>query len=173
MFSICFIHVLHFQFFNFRDCFQLVFHGFLFQLVFFQGWIHGQNSTQMLASILKVSRTIIDCKHKFNKIYKQYKDDKIVNGILGNDHYECPFYNALDSQQHQSGNVMKHVNSSTNETEKIVGNFKSQFFFIVFQRMKVVRNQWRNLSPHMRLKNKTKKKSLMCMNIFQPWLKLI
>jgi hypothetical protein len=38
---------------------------------------------------------------------KQYKDDKITNGILGNDCYECPFYDALDSWWHQSGNVMK------------------------------------------------------------------
>ncbi len=83
----------------------------------------------MLASIPKFSKTLIDCKQKFNTIYKQYKDDEIVNGILGNDHYECPFYKALDCWQHQSGNVMKHVNPFTNETEKIVGSLESHFFF--------------------------------------------
>jgi len=51
----------------------------------------------MLASILGFLRTPIVYKRKFNAIYKQYKDDKITNKILGNDHYECPFYNALDS----------------------------------------------------------------------------
>jgi hypothetical protein len=52
---------------------------------------------QMLASIPRFSRTLISYKQKFNAICKQYKDDKIANGISSNDHYECPFYDALDS----------------------------------------------------------------------------
>jgi hypothetical protein len=31
---------------------------------------------------------------QFTKIYK---DDNITNEYLGNDHHECPFYDALDS----------------------------------------------------------------------------
>jgi hypothetical protein len=42
---------------------------------------------------------------------------------------------------------MKHVSASTNEIEEIVSNPKSQAILIVLQRMKVVRSQWRNLSP--------------------------
>jgi hypothetical protein len=51
----------------------------------------------MLASIFGFSRTPIACKWKFNAIYKQYKDDKIISKISSNDCYECPFYDALDS----------------------------------------------------------------------------
>jgi hypothetical protein len=54
----------------------------------------------MLASILGFSRTLIAYKWKFDAIYKQYKNDKIANGILGDDHHECPFYDALDSWWH-------------------------------------------------------------------------
>jgi hypothetical protein len=54
----------------------------------------------MLASIFGFLRILIACKWKFNAIYKQYKDDKIANGILDNDHHECPFYDALDSWWH-------------------------------------------------------------------------
>jgi hypothetical protein len=61
----------------------------------------------MLVTFLSFSNTPTSYKWQFNAIYKQYKDDKITNGILGNDYYECPFYDALDSWWHQSGNVMK------------------------------------------------------------------
>jgi len=49
---------------------------------------------------------------------------QIVNGILGNDHHECPFYDALDSWWHQNGNVMKHVSASTSEIDEIMGSPK-------------------------------------------------
>jgi hypothetical protein len=39
----------------------------------------------------------IACKQKFNRIYKQYKDEKIANGISGYDCHECLFYDALNS----------------------------------------------------------------------------
>jgi len=61
----------------------------------------------MLVSIPGFSKTSIAYKHKFNPIYKQYKEDKIANEISSNDRHECPFYDALDSWWHQSGNVMK------------------------------------------------------------------
>jgi hypothetical protein len=83
----------------------------------------------MLASILGFLRTLIVCKWKFNAIYKLYEDDKIANGILGNAHHECPFYDALDSCWHRSGNVMKDVNVFANEIEEIVGSPKSKVDF--------------------------------------------
>jgi hypothetical protein len=52
---------------------------------------------QMLASIPRFLRTPITYKQKFNAICKQYKYDKIANGISSNNHYKCPFYDALDS----------------------------------------------------------------------------
>ncbi len=64
-----------------------------------------------------------------NAIYKQYKDDKIANGISSNDHHECHFYDALDNWWHQSINVMKYVNISTNETKEVVDSQKSQTYF--------------------------------------------
>jgi hypothetical protein len=96
--------------FNSKDYFQLVFHGFLLQLVCFLGL---DLYIGMLVSILGFWKTPIACKHKFNPIYKQYKDDKIANEISSNDRDECPFYDALDSWWHQNGNVMKKVNAST------------------------------------------------------------
>jgi hypothetical protein len=58
--------------------------------------------TQMLAPILGFSKTPIAYKQKFNAIYKQYKDDKIVNKISNNDCHEYPFYDALDSWWHRN-----------------------------------------------------------------------
>jgi hypothetical protein len=64
----------------------------------------------MLASIFQFLRTPIAWKQKFNTIYKQYKDDKVANKISSNDHHECPFYDALDSWWHQSGNKNVYAN---------------------------------------------------------------
>jgi len=49
---------------------------------------------------------------------------KITNGISSNDHHECPFYDALDSWWHCSGNVMNHVSVSANEINEIMGSPK-------------------------------------------------
>jgi hypothetical protein len=56
----------------------------------------------MLASIPSFLKTPITYKWKFNAIYKKYKDDKIINEILDNDHHECPFYDALDMTHSQA-----------------------------------------------------------------------
>jgi hypothetical protein len=53
--------------------------------------------TQILDSIPWFLKIPIVYKWKFNAIYKQYKDDKVANGILGYDHHEYPFCDALDS----------------------------------------------------------------------------
>ncbi len=82
----------------------------------------------MLATLLGFSRTAIVYKWKFNEIFKQYKNDKIANGISSNDRHECPFYDALDSWWHWSGNVMKHVNAFANEIDEIVGTPKFQTY---------------------------------------------
>jgi hypothetical protein len=68
---------------------------------------------------------------------------------------------------------MKNVTVFGNENFKIIGSLNLKHILIMFQMMKVIRNQWRNLSPKMRLKKKLKNKSLVCINIFQPWLKII
>jgi len=73
----------------------------------------------MLATLLGFSRTPITCKQKFNSIYKQYKNDKIANGIFDNDCHECLFYATLNSWWHQSGNVMKHVSAFANEIDEL------------------------------------------------------
>jgi hypothetical protein len=83
----------------------------------------------MLATLPSFLRTLIACKWKFDAIYKQYKDDKIANGISSNDCHECAFYDALDSWWHQIENVMKHVNASINEIDEIVGSPKFQIDF--------------------------------------------
>jgi len=45
-----------------------------------------------------------------------------------------------------------------NAIKEVMGSPKSQVILIVFQKMRVVRNQWRNMLPQLRLKKKTKKK---------------
>jgi len=55
------------------------------------------------------------CKWKSNAIYKWYKDDNITNGISWNDDHQCPYYNALDNEWHQNGNVMTHITTFTND----------------------------------------------------------
>jgi hypothetical protein len=63
---------------------------------------------------------------------------------------------------------MKHVSIFANEIEEIVGNPKHQIDFdYMFQNIRVIKNQWRNLYTPNEVKNKTKK-NLMSMNIFQP-----
>ncbi len=75
------------------------------------------------------SASPIAYKQTFNEIYKLYKDEKITNEILENDHHEWPFNDALDSWWHQNKNVMKHVNVFINEIDEIVNNSKFQTKF--------------------------------------------
>jgi hypothetical protein len=121
----------------------------------------------MLASIPGFSRTLIFCKQKFNAIYKQYNYDKIANENLGIECHECPFYDALNSWWHQSGNVMKHVSTFFNETKKIVGNPKSKVDFDSASKDEGSKELMEKPFTLDEVKNITKNKSLMCMNIFQ------
>jgi hypothetical protein len=56
------------------------------------------------------------------------------------------------------------------KVKKNVSSLESQAKFVNVSKVEGSKEQWRNLSLQMRLKNITKKKSLMCMNIFQPSL---
>ncbi len=87
------------------------------------------------------------------------KDHIQIGPISSNHCHECPFYDALNSWWHWNGDVMKHVSIFANEIEEIVGNLEPQIDFDLFQRMKVVKNQWKNLSPQMRLKIEKKTKA--------------
>jgi hypothetical protein len=52
------------------------------------------------------------------------------------------------------------------KVKKIASSLKSQAKFDNVSKDESSKEQWINLSLQMRLKNVTKKKSLMCMNIF-------
>jgi hypothetical protein len=127
----------------------------------------------MLVSIFGFSRIPIAYKQKFNAIYNLYKDDKTTNEILGNDHHECPFYDALDSWWHQNKNVMKHMNVFINEIGEIVSNSKFQTKFDRSSKDDGNKEPLdKPLIPN-EVQNKTNGKRPMFMNIFQPWLKII
>ncbi len=66
---------------------------------------------------------------------------------------------------------MKHVNISTNEIEEIVSNLKSQANFDNVS--KDESNKEPMEKPFTSDEVHKKKKNLMCMNIFQPWLKIV
>jgi len=65
----------------------------------------------MLVAILGFSRTAEACQKKFEIVFKSYKEDKLANSVLGNDKYECKFYDSLDQWWHLAGSVMKHVSA--------------------------------------------------------------
>jgi hypothetical protein len=69
---------------------------------------------RMVAVIPGLNRTAEACKKKFNVLYKQYRLDKMANGVSGSDRHECKFYDAFDQWWHQTGTVMKHVTASAN-----------------------------------------------------------
>ncbi len=146
MLSICLIHVLHFWFLISRIVFNLYFMAFYFNWCFLMADTWVTLHTCMLASILGFSRISIAYKQKFNAIYKQYKDDKIAIGISGDNCHECPFYNGLDNCWHWSGNVMKNVSVFGNENFKIIGSVDLKHILILFQMMKAIKTQWKNLS---------------------------
>jgi hypothetical protein len=71
----------------------------------------------MVATILRFTRTIETCKKKFNLLFKQYKTNKLVNGILGEERHERKFYEPIDQWWHQSSFIMKHVTTFANDME--------------------------------------------------------
>lgn len=69
----------------------------------------------MLAVIPGLNRTAEACKKKFNILFKQYRHDKIANGVSGSDRKECKFYDAFDQWWHQTGTISKHVTSTASD----------------------------------------------------------
>jgi len=59
-----------------------------------------------------LNRTAEACKKKLNVLHKQYRLDKMVNGVSGSDRHECKFYDAFDQWWHQTNTVMKHVTAN-------------------------------------------------------------
>jgi hypothetical protein len=68
---------------------------------------------RMVVILPKFNRTNEACQKKFEKIFKAYKDNKMANGISGNDCHERKFYDAMDEWWHQTGQMMKHVSITT------------------------------------------------------------
>ena len=44
------------------------------------------------------------------------------NSILGNDHHESKYYEAMDEWWHQAGQIMKHVSATTNDNSNNQSN---------------------------------------------------
>ena len=71
--------------------------------------------TKMVIMLPKFIRTTQTCRKKFNQIFSAYKEDKLANGISGNNRQESKFYDALDQWYHQAGQVFKYVSTTTND----------------------------------------------------------
>jgi len=77
---------------------------------------------RMLAMVQNFTRSSITCKKKIPYIFKECKEEKLANGVLGNDRHECWFFIAMDEWWHQIGKVMKHVYATTNDLEDVGEN---------------------------------------------------
>ena len=53
---------------------------------------------------------------RINFLFKQYKKDKLSNGVSTENRHECKFYDSLDQWWHTNGLVIKHVIASANDT---------------------------------------------------------
>lgn len=73
----------------------------------------------MIAVIPGLNRTSEACKKKFNILFKQYRIDKLANGVSGSDRKECKFYEAFDQWWHQTGTISKHVTSTASDTTPV------------------------------------------------------
>jgi len=63
----------------------------------------------MVVMLSKFNRTVQACRKKFMQIFASYKEDKLADGILGNNRQESKFYDALDQWYYQADEVFKHV----------------------------------------------------------------
>ena len=92
-------------------------------------WLHAK----IISSILRFKSIIVAYKQKLYGLYKQCKDDKLVNNISRNDWYKCKFYESMDKWWHFNENAMKHVSASANdfaptpplESSKIIMDLKN------------------------------------------------
>jgi hypothetical protein len=55
---------------------------------------------RMVVMLPKFNRTAMACRKKFKTIFDAYKEDKMANGISGNNRQESKFYDALDEWYH-------------------------------------------------------------------------
>ena len=69
---------------------------------------------RMIVVIPGLNRTAESCKKKFNVLYKQYRLDKMANGLSKSDRHKCKFYEAFDQWWHQTSIVMKNITASAN-----------------------------------------------------------
>lgn len=77
---------------------------------------------RLIAVIPGLNQTAKACKKKFNGLFKQYKEDKLTNGISGSDRRSCKYYDSFDQWWHQIGTVMKHVTASANNSTCVEGS---------------------------------------------------
>lgn len=63
----------------------------------------------LLALQPKFNRTSLACKKKFTAIFKAYKEDKMANGISGNDRHESKYYEAMNNNNRNKGGQRTQV----------------------------------------------------------------
>ena len=82
--------------------------------------------------LFKESDVVYKCK--FNTFYKKYKNDKVANGTLGNDHYDYKFYESTEIQWYFNNNIMKHVLANANDSTIPMKNLDIITTFIEFSK---------------------------------------
>ncbi len=66
-----------------------------------------------VVAILDFSRSAYACKKKYMTFLKNYKAEKITNGVFGNNRHGGKFYEAMDHWNHHNGQFIKVVSTST------------------------------------------------------------
>jgi hypothetical protein len=66
----------------------------------------------MVVAILSFSRSTYACK-KYMILLKNYKAEKIVNEVFGNNQHGGKFYEAMDHWNHHKGQLTKAMSAST------------------------------------------------------------
>lgn len=69
----------------------------------------------MVALVLEFSKSSAICKNKSYVFFKKYKENKLVNEILGDHKRECKFYKYMDHWWHQACQIMKHITTLAND----------------------------------------------------------
>jgi hypothetical protein len=80
----------------------------------------------MVVMLPNFNRTATACRKKFTQVFASYKEDKLANGISGNNRQESKFYEAMDEWYHQAGQVFKHVSATTTDNTKNLANSPSE-----------------------------------------------
>lgn len=69
----------------------------------------------IIATFARFTKLFEVCKKKFNILFKQYKCDKMANGIYGESRHKCKSYDSIDLWCHQAQVIMKYVSTFANE----------------------------------------------------------